>query len=958
MAANILGDRFASAGTVRQAELSVLRARMATVREGHAGLVEVAGDPGTGKTRLLSSLSVEAVDYGLAVAWGRSIEPDRHIDFQSLTQLFDSGAKPEAREMIPGRAGRALLDQLLADLPIRVAHPLSDTDYHRRVYPALRTLLARVAGDGLVILLDDFHWADKRSADFMSFLASHPVAAPLLVVISHRPRQACPQLRVTLAQGVHAGIVGQVTLGSLTAAQSAQILGAHPSDQRLGELHDRSRGNPLYLLALARTGLPRTANGTALQDYSAVQLSGDIAGLPPDSALVASAAAVAGRDCDVSELAEIAGLSYERTGAAVADLCERDVLRQPAEGPGFRFRHPLLRDVTYASTNAYWRMTAHRRVLVLLTRRGAAAAQRAVHVEQSWGAFKAEDLAVLEKAAAESVVAAPREASRLLEVAISRSADPDARGRLRLSLAKALIAQGELTGALRLFHDMIRNDPELTGASRAPVVAECALAECLLGRYAEANAMLGAELAALPPAEVSARVRLITRQAIVGLLDGELPERALAETALDHARELGGQVAVTGALALLGLVAAYNGDIEQAAGLADECTSGIEQLSQADLAAFPDQLALLGWTERLLARFAAAERHLNRLVYILRQAGTGCLLPIVLMQLSMNYQAVTRLAEARGAALEAQRIARELGAADIAELATMLEDISLAWTDRRDGARIVEQVDEVLATRRPRNWWFGFHSVLALALILQEDGHHESCANLVLHVGGGPDLARLPSAIRPHCFEMLAAAAARTADAEASAQWAQRAASAASKLGRPYQLASALQARGHLLAAQRDHATAADQYRQAAELFGSAGLPSGQIRALLLAAHSAGLSGHSAQVRTQLALARHAALESGSPRLAEDVERAHRAAAPPDAAGPFPAKPADEVDLSVLTSREREIAQIAGSGKRTKEIAEELSVSPRTVDTHLTHVYRKLNITSRAALASLLARSG
>jgi DNA-binding CsgD family transcriptional regulator len=964
MTANLLHDRFAC-GTVRQTELSVLRARLAGVRDGRGGLVEVAGDPGTGKTRLLSSVAAEAADLGLAVAWGRGTESDRHIDFRSLTELFDNRPPfdqplPEASQPVPVQVSYAVRDQLQAELQARAAAAPSDAEYHRRVYPALRNQLARVAGDGLIILLDDFHWADRRSAYFMSFLASHPVAAPLLIVISHRPRQACPQLRAALADGAKAA-VGQVALGPLTIEQSAQVLGMHPSDQQLPELHDRSGGNPLYLLAVAQTGLPQTAGGTA------VQLSGDIAYLPPDSALVAKAAAVAGRDCDVSELAEIAGLSYERAGAAVADLCDRDVLRQSADGTGLRFRHPLLRDVAYSSTNAYWRVTAHRRALALLTRRGAAAAQRAIHVERSWGAVKAEDLAVLEDAAAESMVSAPHKASRLLQVAIRRTADLAARSRLRLSLAKALIAQGQLSGALSLLHDMIRNDPALTGASRAPVVAECALVECLLGRYAEANAMITAELAALPPAEPSARVRLVARQAIIGLLDGELPEWTAVEAALARARELADRVAVTGALALLGLLAAYKGDIKRAAALADECTSGIDELSQAELVDFPDQLALLGWTERILARFAAAERHLNRQVYILRQAGTCCMLPIVLLQLSMNYQAVTRLSEARTAAVEAGRIARELGAADIGELATMLEAISRAWTDRRDGEHVVAQVDKALASRRPRNWWFGFHAVLALALILQEEGQHEACATLVLHVGGGSDLTRIPSAIRPHCFEMLAAAAARTANAAAAAAWAERAATAASSLGRPYQLASALQARGHWLAVQRDHATAAAQYAQAAELFASAGLPSGQIRALLLAAHHSGLSGQPANVCTHLALARHLALESGSPRLAEDVERAHRAALPSAATGLMPAAPppvqpplaqaTDDVDLSILTSREREIAQIAASGKRTKDIARELSVSPRTVDTHLTHVYQKLNITSRAALASLLARS-
>ena len=58
--------------------------------------------------------------------------------------------------------------------------------------------------------------------------------------------------------------------------------------------------------------------------------------------------------------------------------------------------------------------------------------------------------------------------------------------------------------------------------------------------------------------------------------------------------------------------------------------------------------------------------------------------------------------------------------------------------------------------------------------------------------------------------------------------------------------------------------------------------------------------------------------------------------------------------LSLLTEREREIARLAAVGKRSKEIAEQLFLSPRTVDVHLARIYRKLEVSSRAALASVV----
>ena len=58
--------------------------------------------------------------------------------------------------------------------------------------------------------------------------------------------------------------------------------------------------------------------------------------------------------------------------------------------------------------------------------------------------------------------------------------------------------------------------------------------------------------------------------------------------------------------------------------------------------------------------------------------------------------------------------------------------------------------------------------------------------------------------------------------------------------------------------------------------------------------------------------------------------------------------------LDALTAAERQVAERVAHGLTSRQIAEELYVSPRTVDAHLTHIYRKLDINTRARLAALV----
>jgi DNA-binding CsgD family transcriptional regulator len=123
-----------------------------------------------------------------------------------------------------------------------------------------------------------------------------------------------------------------------------------------------------------------------------------------------------------------------------------------------------------------------------------------------------------------------------------------------------------------------------------------------------------------------------------------------------------------------------------------------------------------------------------------------------------------------------------------------------------------------------------------------------------------------------------------------------------------------------------------------------------------LAAECAADAGSVAEAESMLTLAKALARQCGAAKLYEEADAQQRRLKLPAAQLPkLPEQWRPDIDLAVLTEREREVAGIAATGKSTREIAEILALSPRTVDVHLGRIYRKLNVGSRAALVRLLA---
>jgi DNA-binding NarL/FixJ family response regulator len=245
--------------------------------------------------------------------------------------------------------------------------------------------------------------------------------------------------------------------------------------------------------------------------------------------------------------------------------------------------------------------------------------------------------------------------------------------------------------------------------------------------------------------------------------------------------------------------------------------------------------------------------------------------------------------------------------------------------------------------------WFGVLASVthSCARALADDP--VGCAELIVNRSGGPELPCIYPQQRVYWFEILVRAELAQGNAEMAAEWAARAEASASGVGLAGQAGMAMLARAQVLASQ-DPATAAEHALAAASALSSAGCVLDAGRAHLLAGQTLSDPG---QARYELKRAKVIFTECAAEGLNKSVLREQRRQA---ARVPRSRDGARGAGLGALTPRELETAQLVGEGLSNQMIARRLSVTIKTVEKHLSSVFAKVGVSSRAALAGMVAR--
>jgi DNA-binding CsgD family transcriptional regulator len=920
----------------RESECARLDLLLSEARAGVSGVLVLVGEAGIGKTALCE-YAIGCAD-GMHVLTCRGVPTETQLAFAGLTDLVSPVL--DRLERIPGPQ-RAALEAAMALGP-----PVANDRF--AVCAATLSLLAASAEECPVLaILDDVHWLDAPSLEAVLFAARRLDAEGIVLLLARRSAsepldRELPELRVPGLEAAAADALVDVTTGD-----------ACPPDV-VARLRAAADGNPLALLR-------------ALELLSPEQLAGEAelpAALPTPSSLEATllrkidplpgptrALLVVASASDSSDRAEILRAAQADADSVAAAVAAGVVAVTDDE---LVFLHPLLRSAVYDSAPEGERRAAH--LALAETATGVVAGERrAWHLARAASAPDEHVATLLEGAGASARARGGHAAAAdaLERSAVMSTEDSDRRRRLLAASDDARRA-GRAEEALRLADEALELAHE--PLQRARVNHRRASLQAWRGEPVGAHRLLVEEAGVVASASPAAASLMLVDATWPALMSGELAAgRAAAESAhelatTEPARTVAA-LTLAQALVLVGEGKAGRAMLEQGLAGLDRATDA-EPSMEGDPGAVDlddsswalERAALrIGQVLTWLEDYEQARRRLSLIADDARRRSLVGTLPFALASLSeLSFRTGDWVAAAADAS-EGLRLATETGQASGLGLSL----VSLA---RVEAARGRDAECRAHAGRAFELAGFG----ASLASV-----YAGACLGLLaLGIGAVDDAIE-------H-LERVAGAAERFGLTEPSVvQWAPDLVEAYVRVGR-------IDEAEHVLGAFESQAFATDGTWARATAVRCRGLLAADDR--FDTAFADALDWHSRtttpfeRARTELCygerLRRARRRADSRPILRAALETFQRLGATPWAdrcrvelgASVESTRPRDDGASTKLTPQELQVAIVVATGKTNREAGAALFLSPKTIETHLGRVYRKLDIRSRTELAALLAR--
>jgi len=524
----------------REREMDGLRAALAEVRAGNGRAVAVEAGAGLGKTRLLQEARRIGDETGLNVLFARATELERDFPFALVRQLFE-----QELATLPPEEHQAMLEGATAARAALGLEPgPGETDDPFAVLHGLYWVTAALAErKPLMLTIDDAHWADSGSLDYLGFMLPRLEELPVLVVMAVRPDEAgaSPSLGRILLDPHVQHLNPKPLSPEATTTLLAQELEQQPDPAFATACHEVSGGNPFLLCELARNlaaqGIEPTIEQAELvreqvPDRVGQMVLSRIARLPDEATALARSLAVLGDGSDLSLLAAMDGSDPE-SALTAADQLRASAILDGGGSP--RFLHPLVRNAIYADLSVGERSRAHARAAALLRERGASPERVGTQLLATETQGERATVEALLEAGNQALGSgAPRSAIAYLSRALQEPPPTDLRVEvldpLLTAISRAADQAAFAAAEAEIFEEWSR-DPSL----RRRWGIQLTMMMAFTGRFEEAGAMLQEAVeAAVSEGDVESAYQLQAQLSTLAAIVPSIPEVALA----DHRSEI------------------------------------------------------------------------------------------------------------------------------------------------------------------------------------------------------------------------------------------------------------------------------------------------------------------------------------------------------------------------------------------------------------------------------------
>ena len=984
----------------RDGEVAALAAWLEDAINGRGGTTLLAGVGGVGKTRLVGAITERATRQGWTVTVGRAYPVETGVPYavfaDALTSVLRGLAPASLAVMTRGDAGTlANICPAFATAPPTPA-TRDGGDVKSRLHWSFAQFLGQLAAQRPILLvLENLQWADSSSLELLHFVARQIAGerVALLCTYNETELDANPTLRATEQSLLSLGAARLTRLEPLGADALQELVGeafrADPASARAlaGRLYSWTRGNPFFveevLKALVESGALREQNGSWLG------WEAELPGLPRSirdavtarvnrlgaaARTVANLAAVIGTRTSHDALVAVSGLTESEVLSALDELRSQSVLSEEVKSDGgiaYEFAHPLVREVLYGELGIARGRLLHATVAEALeTLYGADAGAHADELAYHFSRAEARGLAgkavrYLAAAGRDALARhANREAANYLNSALEHldragtldapAVDPEA---LVEDLAQARQRLGDYEAAKALW------TRARTSAERAGDTARVAAIERRLGlgafwstRYDEALAHFDVSLAAAERAghdSLLARVR-IAKAVTLQALGNPDAARLEVDAALAVAERLGDAGVLARVHRSSLLLHVFIGPTERAH------ADGMRAIELAEAAGERGVAWSAHWAMAMVGGLSgssgAMARHLAESERLADELGSP-VLRCWTAEIAVELHSGTGDWDA-GLALAERTIPMARALRQRVLLPRLLTWAAMIHLHRGAAAKAKEYLDEAWklsagdGTLRVADVHSAVPVHAGLVAYHVAMGDYRRAIEL-----GDAGLALVDRtgylAWGIHrLLPMTIEAALWMGDLEAAGRYGARLRQDSHQLGHRLGLAWADTCDALIAMLRKDYDTAAPLLRKGAEALEAIPwlLDASRVRRKLgwVLAKLGDVEGATRELRRahDAFLRMRAEVELS---LTRDVIRE---------LGLRPPAKTPVAGVGTLTGREVDVARLVASRKSNKEIASALGISPRTVSTHLSSIFLKLEVASRGELADVARRQG